>query len=82
MARGSLWTNDKVSALIAVWGEQEIQHQLDGAKRNIKVYQKIAARLKENYRYERTGVQCREKIKKLKSDYRRTKDSNNKSDRG
>ena len=65
MARGSLWTNDEVSALIAVWGEEEIQHQLEGVKRNIKVYQKIAARLKENYRYERTGVQCREKIKKL-----------------
>ena len=62
MVRGSLWTNDEVSALIAVWGEEEIQHQLDGAKRNIKVYEKITDRLKENYRFEQTGVQCREKI--------------------
>ena len=29
-----------------------------------------------------TAVQCREKIKKLKSDYRKTKDSNNRSGRG
>lgn len=27
--------------------------------------------------YSRTGIQCREKIKKLKVDYRKTKDSNN-----
>ena len=59
-----------MTALISIWGEEEIQAQLDGATRNIKVYEKIAA------------VQCREKIKKLKSDYKRAKDSNNRSGMG
>ena len=81
--RGCLWSEEEVTALISIWGEEEIQAQLDGATRNIKVYEKIAAKLSslENCR-ERTAVQCREKIKKLKSDYRRAKDSNNRSGMG
>ena len=56
--------------LIKIWGEEEIQRQQDGATRNIQVYEKIASRLSslENCR-ERTAIQCREKIKKLKGDY-------------
>ena len=73
-ARGNLWSDAEVAALIAIWGEEEIQCQLDGTTRNIKVYRKIAEKLQENDGFERTAVQCREKIKKLKSDYRRARD--------
>ena len=80
---GSLWTDREVTTLIAIWGEEEIQRQLDGAIRNIKVYKKLAARLTAlEHCSERTAVQCREKIKKLKSEYKRAKDNNNRSGRG
>ena len=82
MARGNLWSDSEVAALIAIWGEEEIQCQLDGTTRNKKVYRKIAAKLQDNDGFERTAVQCREKIKKLKSEYRRARDRNNKSGRG
>ena len=81
MTRGSLWSEEEVHALIAVWGEEEIQAQLDGATRNKKVFDKIAKQLTE-LGLARTGHQCREKIKKLKSDYRKAKDSNNLTGRG
>ena len=81
--RGYLWTDAEVTALIAIWGEEEIQRQLDGATRNIKVYEKLAARLSSlEDCSDRTAVQCREKIKKLKGDYRKAKDNNNRSGRG
>ena len=35
MARGNLWSEAKVTSLIAIWGEEEIQCQLDGMKWNI-----------------------------------------------
>ena len=76
MARGNIWNEEEVHALIAIWGEEEVQAQLDGATRNRKVFDKIAKQLTE-LGFARTEHQCREKIKKLKSDYRRAKDSNN-----
>ena len=81
MAQGSLWSDEEVKALIAIWGEEGIQDQLDGTTRNIKVYGKISDRLCE-LGFKRTAVQCREKLKKLKSEYRRAKDQNNRSGRG
>ena len=81
MARGNLWSEEEVHALIAIWGEEEIQTQLDGATRNKKVFDKIARQLIE-LGFPRTGHQCREKIKKLKSDYRKAKDSSNLTGRG
>ena len=81
MARGSLWGDEEVKALIAIWGKEGIQSQLDGTTRNIKVYGKISDCLCE-LSFKRTAVQCREKLKKLKSEYRRAKDHNNRSGRG
>ena len=81
--RGSLWTDGEVTAPIAIWGEEDIQWQLDGAIRNISVYEKIATRLTaQEHCSERTAVQCREKIKKIKSDYKRAKDNTNRLGRG
>ena len=36
MSRGSAWADAEVTALISIWGEAEIQEQLDGATRNKK----------------------------------------------
>ena len=81
MAHGSLWSNEEVKALIAIRGEEGVQNQLDGTTRNIKVYGKISHCLCE-LAFKRTAVQCREKLKKLKSDYRCAKDRNSTSGRG
>ena len=72
------WSNNDVQALICVWGEDIIQQELEGSVRNEKVYKQIAHRLAE-MGIERTSKQCREKVKKLKQDYKKTKDKNNKS---
>ena len=34
MSRGSAWADAEVNALITIWGEADIQEQLDGATRN------------------------------------------------
>ena len=59
------------------WGDDVIQCQLEGCKRNKDVYKKIS-RLMQEKGYIKTAVQCREKIKKLKGEYRKIKDQHNK----
>ena len=34
--RGAIWQVEEVDALIALWGEQDIQTKLEGTTRNIK----------------------------------------------
>ena len=77
--RGTIWEDDEVDALIAVWGEEDIHAKLDGTKCNIKVFEAIAQKLSDLGFKGRTAVQCREKIKKLKGDYRKIKAHNHKS---
>lgn len=77
-ARGALWEDEEVDTLIAIWGE-DVQAKLDGATRNVKVFDSIAKRLQELGFKARTAVQCREKIEKLKGAYRKTKNHNGKS---
>ncbi|KAK0151261.1 Zinc finger protein with KRAB and SCAN domains 2 [Merluccius polli] len=72
------WTVAEVETLLSVVAEDRIQKELDGATRNEKVYKEIARTLAESG-YHRTFQQCREKFKKLKSDYRQIKDKNGRS---
>ena len=53
--------------LIEIWGDDNIQSQLEGCHRNRKVYVRISRRMNESL-FERTFEQCREKIK-LKKEY-------------
>lgn len=75
------WSDNEVLKLLEVWGDENIQAQLDGSTRNIKVYAAIAKTLLESGGIERTPVQCREKIKKLKAEYKQIKNHNNRSGR-
>ena len=75
------WNRDEVLKLIELWGDGAIQAQLEGCKRNQEIYDKIAADLREAG-FERTGKQCRDKIKKLKGEYRKIKDKRNKTGEG
>ncbi len=63
--RGAVWSESEVKALIAVWGESNVQEELDGAVRNKVVFQEIAKKLQEQG-YNRDWVQCRTKKKNLK----------------
>jgi len=74
MAAGSAWTDSETFKLIELWGDQTIQEQLEGCKKNKQVFQKISEQMREAG-YERTLSQCRDKIKKLRGDYRKIKDA-------
>ena len=73
--RGVSWSDDEVKALLAIWGEDKVQEELDGAVRNKVVYVGIAKKMQE-LGYERDWQQCKVKIKNLKSTYREIKDHN------
>ena len=77
--RGTLWEDREVDALIAMWGEEDIQAKLHGATQNIMVFKAIAQNLNDLGFEGRTAIQCREKIIKLNSDYRKIKAHNNRS---
>ena len=59
------WTEQETLLLIDLWGEESVQVQIEGCARNKEVYAKLAARMQEEG-YNRSGTQCREKIKKLR----------------
>ena len=70
---GSTWNKEETLRLIDIWGDDRIQAQLEGAHRNRNVYMKIAREMSEAG-YQRTLEQCRDKIKKLKGEYKQLKD--------
>lgn len=74
-SRGSPWSDAEIVALISIWGEADIQEQLDGATRNKSIFIRISEKMKESG-YDRDWLQCRAKIKNLKADYKKVKDYN------
>ena len=75
------WTDNETMKLIEHWGEEGIQEQLEGSKRNKHVYEKLSGALaKEGIM--KSGVQCRTKVKKLRQDYKKIKDKHNLTGRG
>lgn len=69
---------EETLALIQVWSDKNIQDQLEGAKRNEKVFQLIAEKLSA-LGVDCTTKQCRDKIKTLKHTHRTQKDNNSRS---
>ncbi|XP_061548467.1 uncharacterized protein LOC133410877 isoform X2 [Phycodurus eques] len=67
------WSVSEVTQFLVLVSDEKIQVELDGT-RNEKVYRELAQRM-ASLGYERTFRQCREKLKKLKSDYRAIKES-------
>ncbi|XP_051990174.1 uncharacterized protein LOC127649210 [Xyrauchen texanus] len=72
------WTDSEVQALFSIYSSEEIQRDFESSKRNSKVYTNISAQLCE-VGIQHNAKQCREKIKKLKQDYKKIKDHNNQS---
>ena len=74
------WSRDEVFKLISLWSEDVIQDQLEGCWRNSQVY-KITDGLREAG-FSRMFEQCREKIKKLKAEYKKVKDKRDEMGQG
>ncbi|XP_034718799.1 uncharacterized protein LOC117938369 isoform X3 [Etheostoma cragini] len=70
------WTDAEVQALLALYATEELQRDLEGSTRNIKIFGKISSDLAQ-MGVHHTVKQCREKVKKLKQDYKKIKDHNN-----
>ncbi|XP_074554286.1 uncharacterized protein LOC141810533 [Halichoeres trimaculatus] len=64
------WTYEETKALLSVWSEENIQSGLGESVRNEKVYGEVSRRLAAMEMF-RSAKQCRDKIKKLKLEYRR-----------
>ena len=75
------WTDGEVFKLIEQWGEQSIQEQLEGSKRNKHVYEKLSSALAK-VGVKKSGEQCRSKLKKLRTEFKRIKDHHNLTGRG
>ena len=74
------WRDEEVFQLVDFWSDDVIQHQLEGCKRNKDVYEKFSKCMQKGYI--KSAVQCREKINKLKGEYRKIKDQHNKTGTG
>nr|XP_033940635.1 1-aminocyclopropane-1-carboxylate synthase-like protein 1 isoform X1 [Pseudochaenichthys georgianus] len=72
--RGSNWTDPEIVELLQLWSDESVQIELESSLRNQRVFDRIAHILREKGIC-RTGDQCREKIKKMKLEYRRIKDN-------
>lgn len=72
------WSTEEIQALLAIYCESDIQKQLDGIVRNDDVYKLIVREL-EKVGIIRNVKQVREKIKKLKQQYKTVHANNNKS---
>ncbi|XP_010737159.3 1-aminocyclopropane-1-carboxylate synthase-like protein 1 [Larimichthys crocea] len=72
--RGSNWTDPEIVELLQLWSDESVQIELESSLRNQRVFDRIAHILRDKGIY-RTGDQCREKIKKMKLEYRRIKDN-------
>ena len=73
------WSRDEILILIEVWGDDIIQAQLNGCKRNQDIFDKISSALLETG-FVRSGSQCRDKTKKLRGEYHKVKDKRDKTD--
>ena len=75
------WMEGEVDNFIEQWGEQSIQEQLEGSKRNRHVYVKLSIALAK-VGVKKSGEQCRSKVKKLHTEYKKIKDNHNLTGRG
>ena len=56
------WNDLETFKFVETWGEEEMQALLEGCTRNRPVYNKMVRGMMK-VGYERTGVQCRDKLK-------------------
>jgi len=75
------WSRKETFKLISLWSEDVIQQQLEGCRRNSSVFCKIADGLSKDG-FTCTMEQCRDKIKKLKAEYKKIRDKRDTTGQG
>ena len=75
------WSRDEILKLIEVWGDDNIQAQLNDCKRNQDIFDKILFALLEAG-FVKSGSRYRDKIKKLRGEYHKVKDKRDKTGEG
>lgn len=75
------WTEEETMKLIEIWSEDSIQAMLEGSRRNKGIFVRIAKEM-EKCGFKKTGEQCSCKIKKLRFEYKKIKDTRGKTGRG
>ncbi|XP_074919162.1 zinc finger and SCAN domain-containing protein 29-like [Chelonoidis abingdonii] len=73
--RAPAWNTCKLQDLISVWGEEAVQSQLHFSHRNYDTYGQISKSMLERG-HERDMVQCRVKVKELRSTYCKAREGN------
>ena len=64
------WDHDETKELIKIWADDVIQVNLASSAHKTPIYDTIAAELRRK-NFNRTGLQCKQRIAKLKYDYKR-----------
>ncbi|XP_050791880.1 zinc finger and SCAN domain-containing protein 29-like [Gopherus flavomarginatus] len=76
--RAPAWNSSKLQDLISVWGEEAVQAQLRSSQRNYDTYGQISQSLLRRG-HERDALQCKVKIKELRSAYCKAREGNRRS---
>ncbi|XP_036407374.1 uncharacterized protein LOC118793342 isoform X2 [Megalops cyprinoides] len=69
------WTPEEIQAMLSIWADSTVQKELESSVRNEKVFLRISSELAA-VGFLRSAKQCREKVKKLKQEYRKLKEHN------
>ena len=64
------WTHAETRALTGIWGESNVQQQLDKVRRNRDIYERISRELSKQG-WTKSWKQCRVKVKNLTQSYRK-----------
>ncbi|CAL1572582.1 unnamed protein product [Knipowitschia caucasica] len=70
--KGSRWSDLETECLIEIWSDTSIQYMLDRTHKNTVVFKQISKYLAERG-FSRSVVQCRDKLKKLRTRYHRVR---------
>ncbi|XP_050783036.1 zinc finger and SCAN domain-containing protein 29-like [Gopherus flavomarginatus] len=69
------WSNGELLDLISVWGEEAVQSQLRSSRRNYDTFGQVSKAMLERS-HDRDAVQCRVKVKELRSAYCKARKGN------
>lgn len=79
--RGATWSDPEVDQLLNIWTNAGVQTELKEATIKKHIFERIALGLRDKGFF-RTAEQCREKIKRLKKEYKQAKSNNYRCVRG
>ena len=67
---GTKWANSEVRVLLVLWAEPESQEELNRIHRNKLFFDKLADRLAQEAFHRRTAQSCRDKVNRIRGQYR------------